>query len=55
MAAHAGEAAQETGDFRCAKCHQQVHVTKGKKIPICPHCGNDAFDTRYHEPGRKRG
>jgi hypothetical protein len=37
------------------KSHQQVHVTKGKKIPICPHCGNDAFDTRYHEPGRKRG
>jgi hypothetical protein len=55
MAAHAGEAAQETGDFRCAKIPPQVHVTKGKKIPICPHCGNDAFDTRYHEPGRKSG
>jgi Zn finger protein HypA/HybF involved in hydrogenase expression len=53
MAAKAGETARETGDFRCERCHQQVHVTKGHKIPKCPHCGNDIFDTRYHEPGRK--
>lgn len=51
MAANAGERAQETGDFRCEKCHQKVHVTKGDKIPTCPNCGNDTFDTRYHEPG----
>lgn len=50
MAAHAGETARETGDFRCEKCHEQVHVTKGHKIPKCPNCGNDTFDTRYHEP-----
>ncbi len=53
MAAHAGEKAQETGDFRCAKCHEQTHVTKGKTIPKCKKCGNDTFDTRYHEPGNK--
>ena len=53
MAAHAGETARETGDFRCANCHEQVHVTKGKKIPKCPNCGSDTFDTRYHEPGDK--
>ena len=53
MAAKAGERAWETGDFRCAKCHQQVHVTKGDKIPKCPNCGNDTFDTRYHEPATK--
>ncbi len=53
MAAHAGETAEETGDFRCAKCHEQTHVAKGKKIPKCSHCGNDEFDTRYHEPGNK--
>jgi ribosomal protein L37AE/L43A len=53
MAAHAGETARETGDFRCEKCHQQTHVTKGDKIPKCPNCGNDTFDTRYHEPGNK--
>jgi Zn finger protein HypA/HybF involved in hydrogenase expression len=53
MAAHAGEKARETGDFRCEKCHHQVHVTEGDRIPDCPNCGNDTFDTRYHEPGNK--
>jgi Zn finger protein HypA/HybF involved in hydrogenase expression len=53
MAAHAGEKAEETGDFRCARCHQTVHVTKGHEIPKCPHCGGASFDTRRNEPGNK--
>ncbi|MXQ14788.1 zinc ribbon-containing protein [Microvirga makkahensis] len=53
MAAHAGETARQTGDFRCERCHQQVHVMKGRTIPKCPHCGNGTFDTRYHEPDSK--
>jgi ribosomal protein L37AE/L43A len=53
MSAKAGETAEQTGDFRCSKCHEQTHVTKGKKIPKCKHCGNATFDTRYHEPGSK--
>ena len=50
MAAHAGEKARESGYFRCQNCHRQVHVEKGHTIPKCPSCGNDVFDTRYHEP-----
>jgi Zn finger protein HypA/HybF involved in hydrogenase expression len=53
MTVRAGENAQETGDFRCAKCHEKTHVTRGKKIPRCPNCGNDEYDTRTGEPGRK--
>lgn len=53
MVAKSGEKAWETGDFRCEKCHEQVHVRKGQPIPKCPNCGNDSFDTRYHEPSRK--
>jgi ribosomal protein L37AE/L43A len=53
MAATAGERARKTGDFRCEKCHNQVHVKAGEKIPKCPKCGNDSFDTRVHEPGNK--
>lgn len=30
MAAHAGEKAQETGDFRCQRCHQKTHVSSGR-------------------------
>jgi Zn finger protein HypA/HybF involved in hydrogenase expression len=52
MAAQAGEKAEKTGDFRCEKCHQKVHVQSGHKIPKCPNCGNDTFDTRVHE-GRR--
>lgn len=55
MAATAGEQAEETGDFRCSKCHQTTHVRKGERIPKCPHCGNDTFDTRRHEPGSRSG
>ena len=53
MSAKSGETARETGDFRCARCREQVHVTTGDRIPKCPNCGNDEFDTRYHEPGNK--
>ncbi len=53
MAAKAGEEARQTGDFRCERCHERVHVTRGHKIPRCPNCGNDTYDTREHEPGNK--
>lgn len=53
MAAHSGETAQETGDFRCARCHEQMHVTRGHAIPTCPNCGNDTVDARLHESGRQ--
>lgn len=53
MSAHAGEEARQTGDFRCDRCRNQVHVTAGDKIPKCPNCGNDTFDTRYHEPANQ--
>ena len=49
MAARSGEEAREGGDFRCAKCHQQIRVNKGDNIPKCPNCGNETFDTRMHE------
>jgi ribosomal protein L37AE/L43A len=53
MSATAGEKAQKTGDFRCQKCHQKTHVKAGDKIPKCPNCGNDSFDTRVNEPANK--
>jgi predicted RNA-binding Zn-ribbon protein involved in translation (DUF1610 family) len=53
MSAHAGEKAERTGDFRCARCHQKTHVAAGHTIPKCPNCGNDVFDTRENEPGNK--
>ena len=52
MPAQAGEKAQETGDFRCQRCQEQTDVTKGRRIPKCPHCGSDTYEARYHEPGR---
>jgi Zn finger protein HypA/HybF involved in hydrogenase expression len=53
MAAHTGEKAQRTGDFRCEKCRQQVHVSQGSQIPRCPNCGNESFGERNNEPGNK--
>lgn len=53
MAAKAGERARKTGDFRCERCNEKVHVTSGDPIPKCPNCGNDTFDERINEPGNK--
>lgn len=50
MAAHSGERAQETGDFRCQRCHQTTRVQLGQRIARCPNCGNESFDTRRNEP-----
>lgn len=32
---------KKTGDFRCERCHERVHVAGGDKIPKPPNCGND--------------
>ena len=53
MAAKAGEGAWKTGDFRCERCHNRVHVTQRHEIPRYPTCGNDTCDTREHEPGNR--
>lgn len=53
MAAHAGESARKTGDFRCESWREQVPVTRDKKAPNRPNCGDDTVDSRYHEPGDK--
>jgi ribosomal protein L37AE/L43A len=53
MSAKAGESAQKTGDFKCEKCGEKVHVTQGKEIPKCPKCGNDTYGERENEPGNK--
>lgn len=50
MAAEAGERAQKTGDFHCAKCSEKVLVTKGDKIPKCP-SGHTEFEAG---PGSRR-
>ncbi|MET9297323.1 hypothetical protein [Streptomyces sp. NPDC003077] len=52
MTAHAGEKAQKTGDFFCARCHEKVHVKKGDTIPRCPN-GHTGFEARRNEPGSK--
>ncbi len=52
MAAHAGERAQKTGDFHCAKCSEKVHVTKGDKILKCPN-GHTEFESRTGEQTRR--
>jgi Zn finger protein HypA/HybF involved in hydrogenase expression len=52
MAAHAGEKAEQTGEFHCAKCSEKVSVKKGEKIPKCPN-GHSEFKSRTGEPGNK--
>ena len=52
MTAKAGEKAQKTGDFYCAKCDEKVHVKQGDKIPTCPN-GHKEFATRRKEPDTK--
>jgi hypothetical protein len=51
MAAHSGEKAQKTGDFYCATCDKNVHVTQGDKIPKCPK-GHSGFEARRNDSAR---
>jgi Zn finger protein HypA/HybF involved in hydrogenase expression len=50
MAAHAGEKAEESGTFHCARCNETVRVKKGEPIPACPNCGGKSYDRRTDEP-----
>jgi DNA-directed RNA polymerase subunit RPC12/RpoP len=52
VAAHAGEKAQKTGDFHCAKCGEKVSAKEGHAIPKCPN-GHTEFKSRTNEPGNK--
>ena len=52
MAAHAGDKANQTGDFFCANCDEKVHAEQGERIPECPN-GHKSFESRRNEPGNK--
>ena len=52
MAAQAGEKAQKTGVFHCAKCDATVEVHQGDTIPKCPN-GHTEYESRTREPGTK--
>ena len=52
MTAKAGEEAQKTGDFHCARCSEKVHVEEGDRNPSHPN-GHKEFETRRNEPGNK--
>ncbi|MEZ3182738.1 hypothetical protein KYY02_30005 [Streptomyces pimonensis] len=52
MTAEAGEKAQKTGDFHCARCSEKVHVEEGDGIPSRPG-GHEESGTRRDEPGNE--
>jgi predicted RNA-binding Zn-ribbon protein involved in translation (DUF1610 family) len=45
MSIHSGEESKLTGDLKCEKCRMNVHVINGRKIPKCPNCGHDSFES----------
>jgi hypothetical protein len=53
MAAHAGEVAQKSRYFRCARCPEQVFVRAGEQIPACPN-GHTEFKSRMQQTGDDR-
>lgn len=50
MTVKAGEECHNTGDFRCMRCGDLVHVEEGLTIPRCESCGNDTFSLRRRPP-----
>jgi formylmethanofuran dehydrogenase subunit E len=49
MTVKAGEEALHTGDLRCTKCGELVHVEEGVTIPRCAVCNGGDF-TRRNRP-----
>ncbi len=52
MAAHAGDRAQKTHVFHCARCAETVTVQAGDVIPPCPN-GHTEFKRRMQQAGRR--
>ena len=52
MAAHAGDTAQKTRMFHCARCTASVLVKAGDVIPTCPD-GHTEFKNRMQGPARR--
>jgi Zn finger protein HypA/HybF involved in hydrogenase expression len=44
MSLRSGETVNKSGEYKCEKCHTEVYVTNGRKLPKCPNCGNESFD-----------
>jgi hypothetical protein len=53
MAAHAGEVAQKSRYFQCARCPEGVFVRAGEPIPPCPN-GHTEFKSRMQQAGGSR-
>ncbi len=49
MTVKAGEEALHTGDLRCTKCGELVHVEEGVTVPRCAVCNGGDF-TRRNRP-----
>ncbi len=46
MTVRAGDECRKTGDFRCRKCGEVIHVEEGLDIPRCPACNGGEFSIR---------
>ncbi|MEJ2698124.1 MAG: hypothetical protein P8Z70_00445 [Desulfuromonadales bacterium] len=46
MTVKAGDECRKTGDFRCRKCGELIHVEEGLTIPRCPACNSGEFSLR---------
>ncbi|GIF41680.1 hypothetical protein Axi01nite_59910 [Actinoplanes xinjiangensis] len=54
MAAHAGDQAEKTRHFQCARCAERVLVQAGATIPPCPN-GHTEYRSRMQVgPGGRR-
>ena len=46
MSVRAGQECERTGDVRCRKCGEVVHVEEGQTFPRCPVCNGEEFSLR---------
>jgi len=51
MTIKAGEEVRKTGDFRCRKCGEVVHVEEGRALPHCPFCKSHDFSIKDRPVG----
>ena len=44
MTEKVGETVRDSADYRCARCHQMLQMSRGALIQPCPNCGYDTYD-----------
>ncbi len=52
MQVQAGAETKMDGEYECVRCHSEIKVLKGERVPRCEKCGGELFEFKREVGGR---